>query len=94
MSQHQRVPLEGKPIEFENCTEHPNRKNEFYCYCCQQVYCSECVLNGLSKAGENNKQHNLIPIETAYNNALSEAKNSDVGLDDKKKLIVEQIGNI
>lgn len=40
------------------------------------------------------KQHNLIPIETAYNNALNDAKNSDVGLDDKKKLIVEQIVNI
>ncbi len=93
MGQHLRVPVEGKPLEFENCQDHPNRKNEFYCYCCQQVYCSECVLNGLSKQGEN-KQHNLIPIETAYNNALSEAKNTDVGLDDKKKLIVDHILSI
>ena len=51
------------------------------------------MLNGLSKQGEN-KQHNLIPIETAYNNALSEAKNTDVGLDDKKKLIVDHILSI
>jgi hypothetical protein len=49
------------------------------------------VLNLNSKA---EKSHNIINIETAYNNALNEAKNADVSLDDKKKLIVEQIGNI
>ncbi len=91
MSLHQRVPIEARPFDFEYCSEHPMRKNEFYCYCCQNVYCSECVLNLNSKA---EKSHNIINIETAYNNALNEAKNADVSLDDKKKLIVEQIGNI
>ena len=40
------------------------------------------------------KEHQYIPISTAYNNALNDAKNADVGLDEKKKFIVEQIGNI
>lgn len=40
------------------------------------------------------KEHQFIPIATAYNNALNDSKHPDVGLEEKKKLIVEQIANI
>jgi hypothetical protein len=42
-------------------------------------------LTGLTK--QDGRNHNLINIEIAYNNALNEAKNNDVALEDKKALI-------
>jgi hypothetical protein len=44
-------------------------------------------LTGLTK--NDGKSHNLINIEIAYNNALTEAKNNDVALEDKKSMIYE-----
>ena len=48
---------------------------------------------GLTKNGEG-KNHHLIKIETAYNNALIEARNNDMALEDKKALIHDQINLI
>eukprot|EP00347_Sterkiella_histriomuscorum_P006480 403352607 len=88
MSKHTRVPISDRPLDFESCSEHPTKKNEYYCYCCQQVYCSDCMINSKSNEGS------ALTQTTAYNNALNDAKHADVGLDEKKKLIIEQIGNI
>jgi len=49
-------------------------------------------MNGLSKS--DGKTHNMIKIEVAYNNALNEAKTTDVALEDKKNLIHDQINMI
>ncbi len=89
MSQHKRVSVEQRGRDYGTCGQHPTRKNEFFCYCCQSAYCSECILNGLTKT--EGKNHNLIKIETAYTTALNEARNNDVALDDKKQLIHDQI---
>jgi len=85
MSLHKRVNVDQRGKDYGFCHEHPTRKNEFYCFCCQNAYCSECILTGLTK--NDGKNHNLINIEVAYNNALTDAKNTDVALDDKKALI-------
>ena len=92
MSLHKRVNVDQRGKDYGYCIEHPTRKNEFYCYCCQNAYCSECILTGLTK--NDGKNHNLINIEIAYNNALNEAKNNDVALEDKKALIHDQINLI
>ena len=34
MTSHKRVNVDARIRDFENCSEHPTRKNEFYCYCC------------------------------------------------------------
>ena len=104
MSKHNRVNVDLRGRDYGFCAEHPTWKNEFYCYCCQNAYCSECILTGLTKnssdsggGGTNsgkNSNHNLINIEIAYNNALNEAKNNDVALEDKKALIHDQINLI
>ena len=92
MSMHKRVNVAERGKDYGMCTEHETRKNEFYCYCCQSAYCSECILTGLSKS--DGKNHNLIKIEIAYTNALNESKGNDVALEDKKVLIHEQINMI
>ena len=92
MTQHKRVNVDARAKDFDMCQEHPTWKNEYYCYCCQNAYCSECILAGLTKA--DGKNHNLLNIETAYNSALNEAKTNDVALDDKKALIHDQINQI
>ena len=92
LSQHRRVNVAERGRDYGMCGEHPTRKNEFYCYCCQSAYCSECIMNGLSKS--DGKTHNMIKIEVAYNNALNEAKTTDVALEDKKNLIHDQINMI
>lgn len=85
MSMHKRVNVAERGRDYGMCSEHETRKNEFYCYCCQSAYCSECILTGLTKS--DGKNHNLIKIEVAYTNALNEAKTIDVALEDKKVLI-------
>jgi len=92
MSLHKRVNVAERGKDYGMCAEHETRKNEFYCYCCQSAYCSECILNGLAKS--DGKTHNLIKIEIAYTNALNESKGNDVALEDKKVLIHEQINMI
>jgi hypothetical protein len=82
MSSHRRVDVGMKGKDYGYCNEHPTWKNEFYCFCCQSAFCSECILTGLTRS--EGKNHSLVNIESAYNNALNEAKNADIALEEKK----------
>lgn len=76
MSQHVRVQLRDKPLDFGTCPDHPKRPIEFYCVTCHKAICINCKING-SHSGIEQSQHGVLDINQAY----TEAKNDCTDVD-------------
>lgn len=92
MAEHKRVKHSNKPIQFGRCELHPDRGNEYFCYCCEKSYCSQCLLDGVTSG--DNRKHKLINIQKAYQDATKGALEEDVALQGKKELIESYLDSV
>jgi hypothetical protein len=87
------VGIEERPKDYGICKDH-DRQNEFFCNCCSNAYCSECVVSEVQKTEAGKINHSMIKIDRAYSIALDNASKDDDALVEKKKVIEERLAAV
>lgn len=72
LGQHKKVAINEIPKHYDVCREH-QKNNEFFCNCCSNAYCSECVVQEVQKNEAGKINHNMIKIDRAYSIAKENA---------------------
>ena len=87
LREHKPVPVESKPKDFGFCAEH-HKMYEFYSNESSKAFCSQCIVAHVKRA---ESQDSTIPIEEAFRIAYDECRTEDVALNEKKKVIENQL---
>lgn len=90
---HQRLPVEEANDEkFGRCTQHKNKKNEFYDRKKNKAFCTTCAIDLAQGREDVNKK--LVSLDSAYRVAKENAKNQDADLDLRQSKIEKYLQSI
>ncbi|KAJ5079887.1 zinc finger protein constans-like 10 [Anaeramoeba ignava] len=87
LSRHKRVPITQAETSYGKCPIHPDVEIEFYCPICKISVCVHCKMVGNHSTGEA-ATHKLIPINSAYQEAIVSSKINDPVLQRRKSTAI------
>ncbi|KAH0790221.1 B-box zinc finger family protein [Histomonas meleagridis] len=90
LQRHQRIPLSEARSVIEFCPLHGDTRVSYYCPQCQAPVCFKCKMTGTHSKGDA-ASHPLIPIQTAYSEALEASKQDDPIFTRRKQIIEEKL---
>lgn len=83
---HQRVPVHERPKSFGFCREHSDMVLEYFCNTCKVPICIHCKMAG-SHSLPSTADHVLLPIQDAYRRAVTESRELDPILEQKRNTL-------
>eukprot|EP00771_Trimastix_marina_P000416 gnl/Trimastix_PCT/1434.p1 GENE.gnl/Trimastix_PCT/1434~~gnl/Trimastix_PCT/1434.p1 ORF type:complete len:982 (+),score=230.15 gnl/Trimastix_PCT/1434:57-2948(+) len=90
MARHVRVPLSESHHMQSFCPHHPTNVVEFFCPECAQPVCVHCKMIGSHSSGQA-ATHRLVPVSDAYNAYLTESKQPDPLIENRRSGIRDQL---